>query len=438
MSNNQEQEEGEAVSLIVNDDEPISSNTPPTSSCWEAKEERTCRGRTMHNMIHRYSFLLTALILVGATLVYLAIRSKHDDEQQQQQYDPPPEAPNFSSIQQPAFVYIFKSHGMGSALLNMFATAAYMNATQPQRTLVVVETFYAYKPEHRAESTAGVLTGWFTPQFPVIDTLAQFDEFILPLITNHEGKDLVDGTFPVINNKGPKKCTDWASDPLHSPVATFACMRDDSQHLSLDYFDANTDEEGATPDALYQPMVDIMCRHMQFNPQTVNEVEAFRQVHGNIPSFSDTTTTTTTTTVAFHVRRGDKLLHESRLYTGQEYVAKLVQVVPPNTMIHHCFVATDDYVAINEIRVALQNAEINCQVHSFTQKDEKSRSDTLEFIVELSFLIHATYFVGSFNSNVGAMVAILRACHHPGGNNYSNSFDVEGSRWYLPQGKVLH
>lgn len=56
------------------------------------------------------------------------------------------------------------------------------------------------------------------------------------------------------------------------------------------------------------------------------------------------------------------------------------------------------------------------------------------FLTELSHMIDATYLVGTFNSNVNALVGILRAC--PGTNrdatrHYAQTYGVDGDSWYL-------
>merc|ERR1719362_210528 len=60
---------------------------------------------------------------------------------------------------------------------------------------------------------------------------------------------------------------------------------------------------------------------------------------------------------------------------------------------------------------------IGCKVHTMVKPNqngsrEGDRSDleVLQFLTEIHILSQATFFIGSFNSNVGALVSLLRSC----------------------------
>jgi hypothetical protein len=195
---------------------------------------------------------------------------------------------------------------------------------------------------------------------------------------------------------------------------------------------------------LYNKMVNIMCPHLQFNPATELRIADLKRSYGvpldwdpNQPSAS------------FHIRRGDKITNrESSKYDGAVFVHKLKQITP-NATFEHCFVATDDYRAVVEIRKVLANEITICRnLHTLTQHDEtghrqnkktkrkkkESRDhQTLQFMAELQSMITTTYFVGTFNSNVGALTSILRGCHGRSDDypHFTRSYGVDIDNWYF-------
>jgi hypothetical protein len=130
------------------------------------------------------------------------------------------------------------------------------------------------------------------------------------------------------------------------------------------------------------------------------------------------------------------------------YVHKLKQIAP-NVTFEHCFVATDDYRVIVEIREALANEITICRnLHTLTQPDENGHhekitkeikknespdAETLQFIAELQSMITTTYFVGTFNSNVGALTSVLRGCHGRNDDypHFARSYGVDRDGWYF-------
>ena len=119
--------------------------------------------------------------------------------------------------------------------------------------------------------------------------------------------------------------------------------------------------------------------------------------------------------VAFHIRRGDKSI-EIAMTKATSYVAKMVKVIKddePFSSIEDCFVATDSYHAIHELESALQAHNVTCHLASFVQpnyKTTRGREDFLGFLAEYLILTKATYFIGTFSSNIGDLVALTRRC----------------------------
>ena len=120
--------------------------------------------------------------------------------------------------------------------------------------------------------------------------------------------------------------------------------------------------------------------------------------------------------VAFHIRRGDKLIRESRAFSPQEYVDALTAgvSVSDKALIRQCFVATDDYRVVDELEAALRNSSIACPVvHTLATKDydtNRNGHHALQLFVDLKMLVDATFFVGSISSSIGGIVSLWRGC----------------------------
>jgi Alpha-(1,6)-fucosyltransferase N- and catalytic domains len=177
----------------------------------------------------------------------------------------------------------------------------------------------------------------------------------------------------------------------------------------------------------YKAMVRVTCPHMQLNTEGSIDIERFKKQH-NFPDFRSRS-------VAFHVRRTDKLIQEARLYTGDEYVAKLVAVAPRDE-IEHCYVATDDEKAVEEIKVSLVSFNVTCQVYSlvhgaYTLMNRETVAHGLILVTELSIMTDASYFVGTFGSSISRLATVLRGCNSPEAANYSRSFGVDQETWLM-------
>ena len=199
-----------------------------------------------------------------------------------------------------------------------------------------------------------------------------------------------------------------------------------------------------------------------------------RQTISNIVSSSSTTTSADSTgstggsdgnarrrrSVAFHIRRGDKSI-EIAMTKASTYVSKMMKVVPKATEIHDCFVATDSYHAIHELQTALRSQNMTCHLASLVQpnyKTTRGRDDFLGFLAEYLILVKATYFIGTFTSNIGDLVALTRRCEQQrrqkqndandtnddndndemknvlsAYNHYSQSYGVDHDEWDMEQ-----
>ena len=349
-------------------------------------------------LIDKY-LVLTALILVGASL-----RSEW------QSFPQPPLARTTSSFSPhqhlPAFVYLMKRTGMGSQIPNFFAQAVYF-AEHENRTMMVDESIYRY----RQNETSGLFTSYFTPTFPVIDTMAQQEAWIQPHMPDqrHNYSDWV--------KHGQRA---WPNQP-QAPILVTSLYAARTRIVAA---------YNVSSAAFFDKIVQQACPNLQFNAVTRQRISQLHQTH-QLPDFGQGTT------AAFHIRRGDKLRKESRLYEGAEYIRKLQQVAP--TVFDHCFVATDDYRAVVEIQQASQGVcrRVWTLTHpdelGFTYRDkEETDATTLQFLAEISILVDATYFVGTFNSNVGALAAVMRKCQRMDADHvYGESYGVDQDTWYL-------
>jgi hypothetical protein len=116
-----------------------------------------------------------------------------------------------------------------------------------------------------------------------------------------------------------------------------------------------------------------------------------------------------------HVRRGDKW-HEAKATELRDYMAKVDAV--NHRQLRKCFVMTDDYGVVTELRREYSELDIvslcdasergHVQEKFNMQPAEIRRDNTLRMLAELTIAKHGTFFVGTFSSNVGRLVALLR------------------------------
>mmetsp|Transcript_12523 Transcript_12523/g.25316 ORF Transcript_12523/g.25316 Transcript_12523/m.25316 type:complete len:482 (-) Transcript_12523:90-1535(-) len=295
-------------------------------------------------------------------------------------------------------VYVMEKSGMGSALLGVFKHRI-MHRVFGRPYFIVDESRYPYY--RSPDWSKGVLTTFFTPTFPIIDDPTPFhyiDE-ILPKGQSMNGMIV----------KSPKKSKYWDTYTEVSSIITL--RRPDTRNEMSDYFlNGNFSEED-----LWRMLVEEMCPDLRYNDETQKKVDAVIAEHGfpNLLALE-------TTSVTFHVRRTDKVdQHESIPYTGESYVAQLLEA-QPDANPAHCYVATDDASVVQEIITALRQYGLTCQVWDLPDDNKaggkegkyirSTYDESLIFLAELSMMVEATYFVGTWDSNVGILATVLRGC----------------------------
>eukprot|EP00980_Cylindrotheca_fusiformis_P017968 scaffold5707_cov112-Cylindrotheca_fusiformis.AAC.7 len=150
---------------------------------------------------------------------------------------------------------------------------------------------------------------------------------------------------------------------------------------------------------------------------------------------------------ALHIRRGDKVAgarKESRVYHANEYLERFWNQssslsTPKKETWKRCFVATDDYDAVKEVKEALEQHQYGCHLLTLTYPGYEStwqdRDEIRSFLAQIRLLVQAKYFVGSFSSNVGGLVALLRGCSLTNeargdeSNRYHHYFESYGVDW---------
>jgi len=275
--------------------------------------------------------------------------------------------------QQHTMLCIFADSGLGSQLVQMLAQKLYYSEHDVQ--FIVDDNHYGYKWDDQK----GVLRGYFTPHFPTLkpgDYLTYFQEpYGLPDAAGVMGLR----AFRMANSN---------DNTIHVQWAINEGFRNNFQQ-----------QHGNTGFKLYHRFVSEACHNLQFNARAMRAMQQYIQQHANgdsnvvIPDLRRHSHS-----VAFHVRRGDKVqLGESRAYQGREYVETLLQVLHVNhknaTDIQDCFVASDDYRAIDEMRDALRERNVGCQVHYLASRTELAagihkasyleREFTIQFLAEL-------------------------------------------------------
>jgi len=76
------------------------------------------------------------------------------------------------------------------------------------------------------------------------------------------------------------------------------------------------------------------------------------------------------------------------------------------------------------LQEALKAHNVSCELWTLTQPEEEGHHGRtrdfdaiLQFLAQLHVLTRASVFVGTFNSNVGSLGAVLRACHYDADND---------------------
>lgn len=351
--------------------------------------------------------------------------------------------------------------GFGAVMLTFFTWAMYFDETQ-QRQFIFDDSF---SKSYRKNQSLG-MEGFFHFKFPVINTEQEYDRIFEEL--KHVGLGhLAD----------PEK---WRENMWNDALAPDYPILRIRQFISEQRF-FNIKREAAFKyynfgdPLIFKRLSSLICDSLWFNKNMLSKIRDILS-NASIPDFAlsaspllprdinatsnkqnklvgDTDTDTLGPTIAFHVRRGDKVYgkrSESRLFLEKLYVDKFLSI-PHHvnvSQIQHCFVATDEYNVTTGLQSTLRAKNISCQLHflvppyrdKYNKPNRTSHDDSNLFFTELYMLTHATYFVGSFNSNVGAFVAPFRGCFWKGtdeGNknddfhHFFYSYGVDREKWFI-------
>jgi hypothetical protein len=150
----------------------------------------------------------------------------------------------------------------------------------------------------------------------------------------------------------------------------------------------------------------LLDRAWKFNARTNASVQAIREGLGLVDG----------TYFTLHIRRGDKR-HEAKPTEVSEYMAKVEEVNRPH--FSKCFVMTDDYRIVMELQkdyprlgiVSLCKPEDRGHVQgAFNARSAEARRDSmLRLLAELAIAKDAAFYVGTFSSSLGRLVAMLRS-----------------------------
>ena len=296
-----------------------------------------------------------------------------------------------------AILKLVGSHGLGSQILNLFKSKMYLEEKYNRTVILLDETDWL---PYRKSDAVGVLTGYFTPQLPILDNPSR-DQLLLQqqriqqqLTTFYFGDD--DGASSSLNNTSAATMT--------NNINISESQREDDALVWVWWWWLCRSEvkkyyKKLPPTVLCDRLAREICPHLQFNDYTKQEMQQLKAQHGlhfdavvavNNSSFSSSKSQERTTnanggrrrpsSVAFHVRRADKLDKESRLFTGIEYVRQLKRMLVMQepkqqssansnntatiTVLDYCYVSTDDILAVKEVQQALIEHNISCPVHS--------------------------------------------------------------------------
>lgn len=295
--------------------------------------------------------------------------------------------------------------------MNIMAVKAYYNDKGRPVTLDISP--YGY----RKNNTHGFVNGHLSPSpsLRIVDEQDKGNMFHELNITKEE----------YFYNESRKAKTRAINDPTTKLL--FVDPIYDRVHMNLVPGGSNLDK--------YNRMAVEACTNFQFNPDTRRLVDDFRMNHNATYKKGETS-------VAFHVRRGDKLISEAKLTPALTYVDKMLNITKEQH-IDHCFVTSDEFAAVTEVKQALATRDVTCQFHTFTKEEETGFTgfsgrrwlsyQPEELIAELSLLVDSTYFVGTFSSNIGSFAALLRKCAHPHAPHWAHSYGVDGDKWRYQQ-----
>lgn len=326
-------------------------------------------------------------------------------------------------------VYALENSGMGSAVISAFMTKVYFQKFKGRDFFVADESRYPY---YRSEDgSTGVFNTFFTPQFPVIDDKEQY-KYIDPVVP--KGQSMEGLTHYTINGK-TKKRSPWRDTYTDKSPIILARRPDYRGNMYNDL--RSMDEE-----ELWFLMWEDMCPSLRYNDETQAKVDEIKASHA-LPNLLELDKPS----VAFHLRRSDKVEQgETTLMAGKLYVEKLLEVAP-GVEFGSCYIASDDEAAVAEVEQALDDAGIQCDHVSLLEGDKKggkqgkitrsSYEASLIFLTELSMMVEATYYIGSWDSNVAILATILRGCPQYGHEmrDFAHSYHVN-KNGFLKDGNV--
>jgi hypothetical protein len=396
----------------------ITSVITPAIAC-DGENDSMCTQHlsTKHNLstsIHAFANTWIELYILSHSFIFIGSkvsgmsrwieRIRHNNNNNNTIFTPCPQPQKYTTV------VVTGISGWGSQLLHILAHCM----TAHGRTLWVDDSAYFY---HWNAST-GMLKGYFTPQFATISSTTQSS---LPVGYHHQKKTRYSSN------------ADWLAA---NNTATLVIQADNK------FFRHNFKHIHPNLDSLYTQMADLACIHFKFNTRAQNVLNAYQSLH-NIPFVNNLHIGHS---VAFHVRRGDKLKRESPSFQGSQYVQHYADVlfhmnIPKNTT-KFCFVASDDFRALAEIQSALASLNFNCTLYSLVSKNQlgeigpfhggtsrTSKHTIVKFFTEISILTQTSIFIGTFNSNVGRSVALLRKCTRPHSPHYALSYGIDTPHW---------
>lgn len=294
-----------------------------------------------------------------------------------------------------------KRNGFGSLTLTVLHFRAYYQRQQENsRTLVLDQS---HSKVYRRNETHGLYTGFLQTDFLVIDKIGHVQA--------------------VIQQQQQQQQTLASASAVDVVKVSHQTSRQHLQFIRTFRTIANANAKIYNEDnlAMFADFVRMACA-IQLTAETQAQIVEELNQRG-IPLLDNLSmnnradaSLTRSYSVAFHIRRGDKLIKESRAFSPQEYINALTAGISPTekAAIQHCYVATDDYRVVDELAIALRSASIACPiVHTLAGKDydtNRNGHHALQLFVDLKMLVDATFFVGSISSSIGRMVSLWRGC----------------------------
>jgi len=280
--------------------------------------------------------------------------------------------------------------------------------------------------KYRYNSTHGLFSGFFEPDpdamYQVVDDL-----------TNSDSKWPSSSSSGIYyeQNGGDETTTTTTTTLVTGQLNRWEYR--ELRKLAMQYY--GPDKSRLKKLALYGKASSEICHLVRITEETQQYVEQiWKDSNEHWPTISNIISgggydTKRRSSVAFHIRRGDKSI-EIPLTKASTYVSKMMKVVDKPHNVQDCFVATDSYHAAIELEHALQSQNMTCHLSSLVQpnyKTTRGKQDFLGFLAEYLILTKATYFVGTFTSNVGDLVALTRRCEQQrqqvgdAGHNYDDA-----------------